>query len=186
MRRRCLSTVALLSLLVSIMPPTARADQGRSSVSESLGVLTVKVLGEASRVETFRVGAAVRPRRDGKMPPPAAVDQWLIVAAGKPQGAVFAGRLRALLLDARMYPDVRGRCLLEPGVAFRLWSGLQSVDVILCFHCDDALIVTHDAQGKEVHRVFTSFGALRRPLLALAKEAFPADPQINRLTDKGH
>jgi len=174
-----------LGLLALVTPSSVRAvptGNVGSPALKSLGEQTVKILSSASRVQTFRVSGADHPHRHSKTPPPAAIDHILISRVGKEQGPAFALRLRDILMDARLYPDTRDRCLFEPGAAFRLWSGPQSLDVVLCFHCDDALIVTHDAQGKEVHRLFTNFAPLRPQLLALAREAFPGDPQIASLT----
>lgn len=167
-------SAALLALAALTVPPATMKTPPKPPspiVLKALGEPTVRILNAATRVETFRVG------NDGTKPGkgPAEIDKLPVAEVGREQGPGFAARLRNVLLDPRMYPDDADRCLFMPGFAFRLWAGGESVDVVLCFHCDDALIVTHDAMGKAVHTLFTNFGPLRPRMQALTQGLFAAD-----------
>ena len=79
------------------------------------------------------------------------------------------------------------QCYFEPGVAFRVWSGLKSVDVILCFHCDQLGVVENNPNVPERNiggrlnarmNVLGDFNPAREQLLALTKEAFASDDAV--------
>src|SRR5262249_46229630 len=79
---------------------------------------------------------------------PAALRGFPVYSVGAQQGRLFTQRLAALILDEGSYAPhmlpfgtqvIKG-CLPSPGVAFRLWAGARSVDVLLCFDCDQVLV----------------------------------------------
>jgi len=83
-------------------------------------------------------------------------------------------------------------CMLIPTVAFRIWRGKESVTVIICFNCDELVVLEENAPlssfgGIEAHfKVRGDFDWFRPELLALAKETFPTDQQIQALPTYKH
>ena len=72
-------------------------------------------------------------------------------------------------------------CLINPGVAYRIWSGKQCVEVIICFHCNQMIITAKNAKGEIVRRTYTEIVTMRSRLIALSKDAFPKDAEIQGL-----
>lgn len=114
-------------------------------------------------------------------------------AKGKEQGAAFASRLGALVLAPKSYMlpgQSTSQCDIEPGVAFRVWRGKQFGDVIVCFECDQLAVLENNPKipentiggwltGRFV--VAGGFNPIRPQLLALAKEALPDSPEVQKL-----
>ena len=72
-------------------------------------------------------------------------------------------------------------CEINPGVAFRAWRGQECVEVIICFHCQQMLMTTRNAQGQETRSGYTQMISMRAEFLGLAREAFPNDKEIQKL-----
>lgn len=148
---------------------------GCSSGKDNLDPAVVDVLNGAARVEVFRVkldfdksGEEARER----------MGPCVITARGNDQGKEFAARLRAILYDRSTYSNSEAKCF-TPGVAFRIWKDKKSVDVYICFHCDNFLIKTAEHESGKHSFLDT---AARGKLVQLAKDAFPDDPEIQSLT----
>src|SRR5581483_2710393 len=98
-----------------------------------------------------------------------------IVERGPDKDSLFAARLAAILQDPRAYNNPLAAACHEPEHVFRLWNGSESIDVLICFQCDNLLIKR--TGGKEI--AFADFQPpVEGPLLELAREAFPKDPEI--------
>lgn len=140
-------------------------------------------------MQTFRVMSEIEsspanPNRPVKTFPPssAKVDGLYILATGKEQGPAFAKQITHVLFDEGTYTSDTVSCITLPGVVFRVWSGTQSLDVVLCFHCGEMYTVTHAANGKETQGVYTLMaGDSRTKFARLAKQALPNDPDIQAL-----
>ena len=131
-----------------------------------IGARGTAVLRSADRVETFRLD-------DG--------GYGDNVKQGT-SGDVIAAKLSRAVLDPRTFIGPNDNtCEINPGVAFRAWRGQECVEVILCFHCQQMLVTTRNAQGKETHSAYTELALTREKFLALAKEAFPVDKEIQSL-----
>jgi hypothetical protein len=150
----------------------------------------VAVLQGATKVEVFRVDPGFPPKDrpdDPKADAPAGekVGDYAVTAKGKDQGPEFAARLRAILFNDRTYLfDMAKGCIFQPGVAFRVWNGKESMDVFLCFSCDELLILVKDESGAVVHLAQEDFDPMRAELVKLAREAFPDDPEIQGLQER--
>lgn len=155
-------------------------DEPKSPADVRLGAETVAILQGATRVETFRIG---NPSVSCSFLPARMDGHWLN-SKGPTKDKAFAAQVTKILLDPQLYADTRDRCLFSPGVIFRFWKGSQRVDCLMCFHCDDILILAQDPQGHTTHTAFTNFGARQPALLALVKRAFPADKEIQALPAK--
>lgn len=171
---RCLIPLAR----AAVAPQGGGIDPG---AAQRLGAPTLATLRGATHVETFRVG--VTPGF-GQPAPTKTIDDRPVSAPGLSKDRAFAARMTAVLLDPRLYDVSHDRCLFRPGIVFRLWKGRACVDCVMCFHCNDIQILTRDAAGRVIHSEFTNFTPLRPTLLALVKQTFPADQEIQGLPAK--
>ena len=84
---------------------------------------------------------------------------------------------RRLALDAAHYDFERAKgCEFEPGVALRLRAGERTLEVLLCFSCDEWEFWLGDA------RVIEDFDAARPALVRLAQALFPDDAALRGLS----
>ena len=140
----------------------------------------METLKGATRVEAFRVD----PSREAK-----ANDAWIggyvISATGKEQGKEFAAKLSAVLLSPTTYSFLnRKRCMFVPGVAYRFWKDQEVVEVTVCFHCDDLMVLVKDGSGKMLHYSGSAFDDARAEMVALARQAFPGDDEVQSMSPK--
>jgi hypothetical protein len=150
-------------------PPVAK-------VKARLGEKTIALLDGATKVEAFRIDGKARAGDK-------AVAGFRITGTGKEQGKPFAGRLGSGLQQEKTLFGKQARCFI-PGVAFRAHKGDESVVVLVCFVCKNLRLVAIDARGVEQPPISGAFGPRLGPLLALAKEAFPKDKEIQALAEK--
>lgn len=149
---------------------------------KKLGEKTVSILQGATRVETFRLvenpdGDPAKAGTSGDE-----IVDYPVSSHGQIVGREFAADLSHAVLDPRTFAGMNdGTCEINPGVAFRVWRGRECVEVIVCYHCQQMLVTTKDAQGHIMHSVYTEFYLNRPVFLALAKEAFPGDKEIQSL-----
>ena len=147
-----------------------------------IGKQGVSILSNADRVETFRLddggyGDHVKEGTSGDE-----IADYPIISQGRILGPAFAAELSRTVMDPRTFLGPSDTsCEINPGVAFRAWRGQECVEVIICFHCQQMLITTKNAQGREVHSAYTQMLSMRADFLALAYEAFPDDKEIQSL-----
>jgi hypothetical protein len=149
----------------------------RSDLSGTNHIPGRSIIHDATRVEVFRVEAEPAPNPSGKT-----IGGFAILATGKEQGADFAARLSQVLLSGGVTQNQK-KCGLHPGVAYRLWSGERAVEVLVCFECD---VLWPHVVGKHVEQPrleWQDFDPVRPELVALTKEAFPDDLEIQSLSD---
>ncbi len=150
---------------------------------KKLGEKAVSILQGATRVETFRL---VDGPYDGYVKAGTSGDEiadYPVSSHGQTVGREFAADLSHAVLDPRTFAGLNDTsCEINPGVAFRAWRGRECVEVIVCYHCQQMLVTTKDAQGHMTHTAYTEFYLNRPAFLALAKEAFPGDKEIQSLT----
>ena len=145
------------------------------------------LLHSADGVETFRV--------DGRHPEFGSASKndsrrateyfdgiWPISKAGPRLGPDFTRRLESFLRNPANF-HVRGpegikACIFTPGVAFRLRSGSDVLEILVCFSCGD--LVTYSNRGR-LPLPSGDFTPGYVELSALAKVAFPDDSDIQAL-----
>ena len=133
------------------------------------------ILRHAERVEVFRVSPVyAKDQREGT------INGYLILDQGKEQGPEFAARLSSVLRGWSVANRSK-KCVFNPGLAFRIWSGDRAVEVLVCFLCDDLWPHVVGEAGT-MHGEILAFDPVRADLVALAKEAFPDDLEIQGLT----
>jgi hypothetical protein len=151
-----------------------------SKSRDFVGERAARVLAAPDRVEAYRV-SGVRGYSPTSAPAerPAGMAGYPITATGRNQSKDFGARLGAVLLDDKTYEwNMAKGCMFDPGVAFRLWKGEESVVVLICFKCDEVGIAPDDSvKGLRIKDADPGILALRR----LAQEAFPDDVEIQQL-----
>jgi hypothetical protein len=163
--RKCLSLPILVASLMA----------GELGCGSSERIPGESKLREPTRVEVFRVGSELASSTDK-----ATIGGYPILATGKEQGSDFAARLLKILRSDGVTPN-RKKCGLEPGVAYRIWSGDKALEVLVCFKCDVLWPHVVGEEGTLPHHEWKDFDPVRSELLALTKEAFPEDAEIQGL-----
>jgi hypothetical protein len=172
----------------------------RKKYQQWLGNEVVAVLEAPDRVEAYAIRPWLidHPREGHENDPPAelapgvptAFDGYPIYAAGPPLDKSFAMRLVEALLDDRAFEPsdppfslhrVLKGCSIAPGVGFRLWSGNRTVDVLLCFHCDQIEIGPIPGRRGRSSHGHGDIDDARAMFVALAKEALPDVPEITSI-----
>ena len=149
-----------------------------SQLRDNLSDSGISILKGETRVEVFRVAS-----EEVQKPTNNAIEGYPILATGKEQGEEFAARLTSILLGKGVTQNEK-KCGLEPGVAYRLWKGNQSVEVLVCFKCNVLWPHIVGEQWKEhLWWEWQDFDTVRADLLAVTKEAFPDDQEIQSLQD---
>jgi hypothetical protein len=132
------------------------------------------LLKHADRTEVFRV--ATRALRASPVPH---INGYPILKTGAEQGPEFTRRLTQVLLSSGMTRN-ETKCPLEPRIAFRIWSGTQSVDVLVGFDCN--LLWPHvvgeplSESPKDDWKSFDATAASN--LRQLSQEVFPNDRDL--------
>jgi hypothetical protein len=180
--------VALLLMSLLHRPVSAQ-------ISKSLPEGTKNVLRGASKVQVFRLKAEEINQPVKRLPTEENIDGHLVTGRGAEQGKAFAGRLARTLLDEKLYSQGFSDCF-EPGVVFRVWSGDKTVDVMICFKCNNLYCGPPVKQPPWPQENISFAGdwpagartliesKMRGLLVGLAKEAFPADKEIQSLKAK--
>jgi hypothetical protein len=145
------------------------------------------VLMKADRVEPFRIEPSLAMEQG--------LDSQQILYKAKPLGRSASVRMATLLLDPKSYSSP-GRsyklCAFQPRLAFRYWKGQRFLDVLICFECDQLMVVERDPSvpfssvgGLDARfRVGGDFYPVREELKLLMTEAFPGDPNLKGILDR--
>lgn len=176
-------TLAILALLL-VAAPRAHAEEPKVSakVKKHFGENAVQILAGATKVEVFRVESkpGAKPGPDDKT-----VAGFRITATGKEQDAKFAAKVASVVLNEKSYIwDAAKGCIFQPGVAFRVWKGDESVIIVICFSCDQVQVLTADKDGKLGKPVWGESDPGRPGLVKLAKAALPDDKDIQKLKEQ--
>jgi len=164
-----------------------------------LGRDRMAVLEAPDRIEAFAVlpwpPGHPRPGHEKDPPPrlpataPTEVEHRAVYALGKPLTADFARRLAAVLFDDATYTEasdpfghgITKGCLFDAAVAYRIWSGPRSVDVMFCFHCDQVRVYPVQPLARPAPPAEGDTDNGRAALVTLVKEALPDVPAIAAL-----
>ena len=105
------------------------------------------------------------------------IADWPITAGPVTLDAQTAAELTAILTspDTYLWDSAKG-CEFDPGVAIRFTDDAGSTDVLLCFSCDEMVIVRG---GKRIGGEDTD--SARKKLVAIAQRLFPDDAVIQAL-----
>ncbi len=108
---------------------------------------------------------------------------WVIAKRGPVKDRDFAEKITGFLTDEQNFmpppaPGNQKTCIFVPSVAFRLRSGDEYTDVIVCYSCRQLVVESTKGQLKLPS---VNFDPGYERLKEIAKEAFPDDPEIQRL-----
>jgi hypothetical protein len=151
----------------------------------NFGKPATRAIAGANNVEVFRIA---HPMEVG--PRPTHLHGYPIMGQGQTQGAGFAWQLRNTLLNEKIHPPLYGRhriyskaCGFRPGVGFRLHGSGGDVDVLVCYDC--AQLGLYDSTDTNPLHIggfaYCDFDPIYVEMVALAKEAFPHDKEIQSL-----
>ena len=160
-----------------LRPKTRVLYSAHAAPSHYFGDKVISIVDGATRVEVFRLKDHLLSNYY-----PLAKHKEAIDYAGKPQGKEFASRLSDVLLKPTTYGIQNWACF-SPGVAFRLWRNKQSATVLICFHCNNLLLLDDAAKAsdkKGYTQGISSEG--RAALVQLVKEVLPDDAVIQSLS----
>jgi hypothetical protein len=142
-------------------------------VKKILGEKAIALLEKANKVEAFRIEEKQTQKTGDDY-----IAGYRIIGKSKNLGEKFPAKLRAALFEEKIYFGQAARCF-DPGVAFRIWHDKQAIEVVICFHCTNFTVgMAGEKAGSH------GFGPRLEPFLALAKEAFPDDADIQGLKSK--
>jgi hypothetical protein len=138
------------------------------------------ILRGATTVEVFRVASQSTGPTKGE-----SVGGYPITNRGGDRDGRFAARLAATLEELwRSDRHAAKGCTFEPGVAFRVRRGGESLELVLCFRCDMQHVVLKDRRGETTFDQVEDNDPIRAELVLLAKEVFPADREIQGLPER--
>ena len=167
-----ISFCALALLAGGMVGPFSLAKDKNDPISDKLrsrlGADLIERLQKADRVEAFLIGST--PAKGKKT-----IGGYPIKETNEKLDKDFVKNLRAVLLQDKTYFGRQARCFL-PGVAFRMHSGKQTVDVVICFRCENLRLTS---QGNVSSG--GGFGPDLKPLLKLALAAFPKNADLQKL-----
>jgi hypothetical protein len=141
---------------------------------------TITILKSASRVQTYRLSSEFSENAKQFKPTDDRIHGYRIKAIGPVEGQPFASELRNILLSPQTYTKRNVMCMMDPGVAYRVRQGNETVEVLLCFHCGQLLILRKNQAGETLGSGYTLMaGDSYKRLLALSRRAFPNDAALD-------
>ena len=158
---------------------------GPSSAKQLLTPAGLDVLRNAQSVEAYRFSTGLPTndqRAHGAYTFFSRLAPGLTITVGKPQDALFARRLADVLTKngTYLFNSAKG-CKFRPTVGYHLSQGNRSLDVVLCFGCDEVKFIVRNERGEPIHTAIEDFDPARARLLLLAQDAFPDDPEISAM-----
>ena len=154
-----------------------------NSRARELGGETLRVLDAPRTVEVCRLDPANRldPGNQESSGSGRIAGYKILGSPGQPPAA-HQRELRAALVDATgAWIEERKACLFQPGAAYRFTAPDATVSVLICFDCDELLVIRTDGNGRWKQRVWQGIDSRRPRFVALVKQAFPDDALIQSL-----
>jgi len=132
----------------------------------------------ATKAEAFRVGEYSKDRKEGKKKDgKESVGGYLVKGKAHKVDKDQLAKFTKVFKNPETYRfDVAKACIFGPGVIVRFTKGDSRVEVLLCFSCKELAIYV---DGKETG--FEDFDGAKTELVALVKEIFPDDKEIQSL-----
>jgi hypothetical protein len=169
--------VCALALLLPATSDCALAGKPEHA-AEFLGDRAIKVLVAVDRVEVFRIAPLWEKKKDQD----ANFVGYPLQATAKDQGKDYAVRLAGILKDDGSYDwGIAKACEFGPGVGYRIWSGKDSIVVLICFQCNEIGVIPDESKPTILNA--HSADPARPALLKLARQAFPDDQILRLLKD---
>jgi hypothetical protein len=159
--------------------PSAPVTEPMAEVREALGDSVVRVISQASRVQAFRVSDSGGLRPD---PAKAIAADFVRGIPGKVLEGPTLAAWRSVVYNAASYrfaQDV-SKCNLKPHFSVQMLSGLDTVEALISFSCNQVLFITGKPGGRWVPRGTFDVKPARAQLLKLALETLD-DAETKRL-----
>ncbi|MBE2252768.1 MAG: hypothetical protein IAE78_24770 [Myxococcus sp.] len=190
MRRVALLTVLMFSALAlaapkkkakpAPKPPPPPPTSPMPKVEEHLSDKVLEVWAATTRVQAWRVMSTNGVRPD---PAKAIGSEWTREAAGKELEAKDLATLRGLLYDEKSYrfeQDV-SRCNFTPDVSFQALSGVDTVEGVVSFKCNQVVFMIGKPGGRWLPMGSFDVKPARGKLLELAKAMLDKDAPTQNL-----
>ena len=177
-RRALLFAFVAAGLLAApgLSVPPAPAAEPSPRVVRFLGDRAARVLARAGRVEVFRVKE--KRAAEGEK----SVGGYAIATTGNEQGAQSARRVAGMLLDEKTYRFDRSTVGgFTPLVGLRLWEGERSVDVLLSFATDEAVVFSRNPDDGSVRSAQADVSPARAAWVEFVKQALPDDKAVHAI-----
>lgn len=155
-------------------PPASDDVVPSKRVVDLIGQDLVDALMNANKVEVFRIA--------GENQDANSIEGWKITAKGADRDAAFAKKICGVMFNEKHYSQLvynqvsLKACIFDPGVVFRLSNDKSSATLIICFNCN--WLKTSPGRGSYSE---IDIDPGRQQFIALAKEAFPNDKEIQEL-----
>ena len=159
-------------------PPPVTAPMPK--VSEALGDTVLSSLGNATRMQVFRVSDSGGLRPD---PAKAIADEFVRGAAGKELDAPQLAALRSVLYDEKSFrfeQDV-SKCRFVPHLSLQMQSGIGTLEALVSFSCNQVLFVLGKPGGRWLPQGTFDLKPVRAKLVELAKATLPQDRDTQNL-----
>jgi hypothetical protein len=161
-------------------PPPPPVTAPTAKVSEALGDTVLASIANATKVQVFRVGDAGGLRPD---PAKAIASEFVRGAPGLALDAKGLEALRSVLYDDKSYrleQDV-AKCRFGPFLSFQFSAGLDTLEALVSFSCNQVLFVIGKQGGRWVPQGTFDVKPARQKLLELAKATLPQDRETQAL-----
>jgi hypothetical protein len=161
-------------------PPPPPPTSPMPKVQENLSEKVLEVWTTATKVQAWRVASTGGVRPD---PTKAIGSDWVREAAGKELGAPELATLRGLLYDDKSYrfeQDV-SRCNFTPDVSFQAQAGVDTVEGVLSFKCNQVVFMLGKPGGRWLPSGSFDVRPVRGKLLELAKAMLDKDAPTQAL-----
>jgi hypothetical protein len=143
-------------------------------VSKSFGDDAIRILQYAEKVEAFRI----QPRKSADESTPAtnSIEGYPILARASLPRRLYAKELSDAILSENNNHTSVTACEFSPGVAYRIWHGRECATALVCFQCKEIELLVRP--GSRPGPIIFGFQADPGRFLALARQAFPDDPEL--------
>jgi hypothetical protein len=161
-------------------PPPPPVTEPTAKVSEALGDTVLASVKGATKVQVFRVTDSGGLRPD---PAKAIASDFVRGAAGAELDAKQLEALRSVLYDESSYrldADV-SKCRFVPHLSVQMRVGLESLEALISFSCNQVLFVVGKQGGRWVPQGTFDVKPARKKLLELAKTTLPQDRDTQNL-----
>lgn len=151
-----------------------------TKVIENVSDATLRMMAVANKVQTFRVSDAGGLRPDARV---AIASDFVRGTAGKALDEKTLEQLRSVLYDEKSYrfdQDV-SKCAFVPHLSFQFTSGLDSLEALVSFSCNQVLFISGKAGGRWLPQGRFDVKPVRGKMISIAKEMLPGDAATQNL-----
>ncbi|MFO0594969.1 MAG: hypothetical protein U0228_06685 [Myxococcaceae bacterium] len=161
-------------------PPPPPVTEPTLKVTEALGDTVLGFVINASKVQAWRVADSGGLRPEASK---AIGSDFVRGAAGSELDAKALEALRSVLYDDKSYrfeADV-SKCRFVPHLSFQLQVGLDTLEALVSFSCNEVLFYVGKQGGRWVPQGTFDVKPARKKLLELAKATLPQDKETQNL-----